>query len=243
MFNTDEFIKRYGKYYFTEYKDGSNNSENLYKDLGIKTINRTEPGVESFITEKLEKGIHDRFTIAWKVGSLRPEHLKMGKKSVPVKNRYNDFSNSIDEYIENAHRSVKMEPSDWTDWEKIGSAFKELRKVDITGFGSVYIINSLYFLSKGVIPIYDKYAHIAIKALLLNKNPDDLYVAPMPLKVDDTGDQPKAIMVLSEYVSMIEKVFGIKFGDKNKMFIKRDLDQALWVYGHRKEKCDSKSEK
>ncbi len=92
-------------------------------------------------------------------------------------------------------------------------------------FGSVYILAMLYFLSRGGIPIYDQFAHKAVKALYAKVNPNMIYVGSSP----DKSDTKSVVKMLLEYIWLLEKVFG-------KSNIDRTIDRALWVYGHADEK-------
>ena len=87
----------------------------------------------------------------------------------------------------------------------------------------MYLITVLYFKSNKKYPIYDYYAHRAVKALYLNKNPEEIFVGAAP----DKNEIGKVLAMYKEYVFLLEQVFG--YSD-----IGRDLDRALWVYGHAK---------
>lgn len=89
------------------------------------------------------------------------------------------------------------------------------------------MITLIYFLSGGKYPIYDKFAHIAVKALYMNENPKDIFVGGAPGK----GNMDQAIGMYKEYCWLLKQVFG-------KYDIDRELDRALWVYGHSKKKYD-----
>ena len=107
-------------------------------------------------------------------------------------------------------------------------------------YGTVYIINQMFFLSKGAIPIYDRFAHVAVKALRMGKSPLEVFVPDAPLKNDHPKGKDRvnkeyflAVNNLEEYMWLLNEVFPDeihKNGDI--MFISRELDQALWVYGH-----------
>ena len=88
-------------------------------------------------------------------------------------------------------------------------------------FGSVYIINLIYFLSKGKFPIYDKFAHKAAKALFMEKQPNEVYVGSAPEK----NDIKNVVNLYNEYLWLLEKLF-------HNYSIDRITDRALWVYGH-----------
>lgn len=118
------------------------------------------------------------------------------------------------------------------DWGNQHGAFKKayeklINEHKIYNIGTVYTITLIYFLSKGKFPIYDKFAHIAAKAIYLNANPKDIYYAEAPGKTE----WQKVRNMYNEYCWLLEQIFGTKS-------INRQTDQALWVYGHSKDKYD-----
>lgn len=110
-------------------------------------------------------------------------------------------------------------------------------------FGTVYMINTMFFLSQGEIPIYDKNAYSAIQALYLDKNPKDIIVSGPPSAEDSIG----AMLRLTEYMYLLDQVFGAGKKTRSKEFaeyeyvgyISRGLDRALWVYGQSTEKYNN----
>lgn len=118
---------------------------------------------------------------------------------------------SLDEFKEAYNRILKLE-----------------KKCDIKNIGAVYTITMIYFLSKGQFPIYDKYAHTAVKALYFGSNPKDIWVGEAPGKDEKT----KVFNMYSEYCRLLKQVFDIE----KDYYITREQDQALWVYGHSKKK-------
>lgn len=134
--------------------------------------------------------------------------------------------------------------------DKAKSLLKELCEID--GIGMVYAITLLYFITNGKqYPIYDKFAHIALLAILSgNKNPAKKYGVLLPIK--DNTCRKKISMekkknqsldidgifeqYLNEYVYQINRIFGSDFGcdygEVAEANLNRDIDRALWVYGH-----------
>lgn len=110
-----------------------------------------------------------------------------------------------------------------------------VNKLGLVGYGAVNIISSMFFLSKGKVPIYDYYAHVAVKALIFGKNPQDVYVA-VPGKVECSRVDKKkrsAVNLLIEYMHMLKLLDeDDEFVNKDSMYISRELDRVLWVYGH-----------
>lgn len=237
--NITSFIETYEKYYFKEYykKDDK---------LGIRGLKVTSEKNEEIIVKKLNKGEHDKNIIAWKFGIFDNDIVVNSKK---MNNKYRTFD--LTEYIERidkqrdrlANKLEKIiidENNMLCCVDDLLEVYNEIKKnVDDTiskkGFGMVYIINSMFFLSKGKIPIYDVNAYRAVKALYLNKIPKSVEVSENPISSDSVG----VIFRLMEYMWLINQVFGkdkctlsVNFSNmENKGYISRGLDRALWVYG------------
>lgn len=90
--------------------------------------------------------------------------------------------------------------------------------------GTVCLITLLYFLSQGKYPIYDRFAKIAIDALCGSDLP--VHYKPLPGKTEKGFDRVIEIYN-KEYVSKLRIVFGDAYNC-------RQVDRALWVYGHTK---------
>ena len=202
------FVETYSKKYFADYPN--NRKYNDEKD----------------IVDMCTNGKFDFKCVAWKIGRDYDEyHIKYEKgEAIP-----NGYGNLIDggklrefliEISNNQKLSFIFEEGDFSK-RKIEEAFKILSAIAPPNFGTVYIITVMYFLSKGKIPIYDQFAHKAIKAIHFEKKPKEIYVGSAPSKTEITN----AINMLDEYMWYLEKVFGTPH-------IPRDIDRALWVYGH-----------
>lgn len=79
----------------------------------------------------------------------------------------------------------------------------------------VYCITLLYFYSKGKCPIYDRFADKALDAILSDKRPGEA----VPYK----GVTPSGYF--DKFVPKLTAVF-------NRQDIPREIDRALWAYGH-----------
>lgn len=102
-----------------------------------------------------------------------------------------------------------------------------LREAD--DIGPVYAITLLYFLSKGDYPIYDKFAHIAIKVICEGKDFGQL-VSKKELNEEIHLNSAKTANIFDEYQKKyVERIKSV-FQDRYKA--NRDIDRALWVYGH-----------
>ena len=124
------------------------------------------------------------------------------------------------------------------------------------GLGTVYLITLLHFLTKGAYPIYDKFAMASLVVWKLQQYGIDvpresiIYVGSLPDKTHkdvssllDTKNNDsmykKYIGLLNEFCSSIygeeneEKwKFRIKDGEIKNYDDARNIDRALWVYGH-----------
>jgi len=238
MINAGEFIRKYEKYYFKEAYEKNDS-------LGIKGIRTTCQIDERCIVEKLRNGIHDQYTIAWKLGSFRSgEILSPEKIHGPYRNY--DISNYLKQLSEKRNEITDAIQKGLDQFNTAGNsldAVKELLKAfDIikacnaeSAFGTVYLINTMFFLSKGEIPIYDKNVFKAVQALYLSKNPKDIIVSDAPSAKDSMG----AMFRLIEYMYLLKKVFGEGRRKQSENYpdcehvgyISRGLDRALWIYG------------
>lgn len=98
----------------------------------------------------------------------------------------------------------------------------------IKGLGSVYAITVLYFLSGGKYPIYDRFAHTGADAIL-NQNHTEfgkriVYKGISNSKSGKTVFQSYKEKYADKFAE-IKKIFGENVSD-------RDIDRALWAYGH-----------
>ena len=115
------------------------------------------------------------------------------------------------------------------------------------GIGPVYLITLLYFLTQGKkYPIYDKFAHTALKAILSTDDipfggdiTDDLINKDFPSKTDPKFGQKvlgiegknKKYIEYIKLINQFEKDFNIQYYTTKKGTNRR-VDRALWSYGH-----------
>ena len=236
-FSDDVIIDCFNNAYFKRIEihgiDIKNNVSETYEDNEI-------------VKERLNKGVIDKYVVAWKAGRLigkndeyEPQIIKDEKTG---RNCYlNGYGGHIDQksldgYLENV-KSLWDLLKDKNNFADVYSTIVN-NYIDAIpdNFGSVYIINLIYFLSKGNWPIYDRFAHIALKAIVMEKHPCEIYVSGAPNKIKkytkNKQEKPKAnedvINMYMEYLWLLDYVFG---GHTFKI-IGRKIDRALWVYGH-----------
>ena len=124
-------------------------------------------------------------------------------------------------------------------WDIFQSLVESETKIP-DGFGTVYIINLIYFKSKGNWPIYDKYAHKALKAIYFGRRPYEIWIPGAPGKTIITKKNgivanKEVNCMYSEYLWLLDEIFG---GHDYETMHGRLIDRALWVYGHATEEYE-----
>lgn len=104
---------------------------------------------------------------------------------------------------------------------------REIAGGQFKGIGPVYAITLLFFLSKGCYPIYDKYAHIALKVILDHMDYTGIVTdSDISREFHNSSHSKRYPHDYKAYIDKMKAVFGEKY-------IKdRRIDQALWTYGH-----------
>lgn len=116
------------------------------------------------------------------------------------------------------------------------------------GIGAVYLLTLLYFATNTrqkdansikdvIIPIYDRFAMRALKAIKEGIKPGN--IVQTGIKLPDKSNMnfaEKLENIMQKYIGLIEEIFGIKKYSEN-----RDIDRALWVYGHLFKESDAKN--
>ncbi|MCM1180795.1 MAG: hypothetical protein NC347_11095 [Clostridium sp.] len=209
--------------------------ENMYFDdskkmVGVPVNNQVAEGVEEDIFKNHYNGKVDIEAVAWKLGRLTTDGVQYNNTNDGIVNGYGNHINlkELKDYIKWINANVN-EIKDKLKEEKLVEAFKMLAEESPHNFGTVYIITMMFFISQGEIPIYDRFAHIAVKAIYADKFPYEIYVGGAPSKKAPEA----AINILNEYRWLLQKTF-------KSSSISRELDRALWVYGHANQKCTVK---
>ena len=130
--------------------------------------------------------------------------------------RFKLQSSYISKNIESLEKEVSEAPQ---------NVLCKLREQSVKGIGTVYLITLMYFISRGSYPIYDRFAKKAIDAIVNEVKPGGV-IKERQLP-DKTSEKFCKIMKneMKEYICNLEAVFGSDYKD-------RDVDRALWVYGH-----------
>ena len=172
--------------------------------------------------------------LAWKTGKTKHYESEKKREFVYAKDWSNAETsgkvfrprigecdiNKISSYISKNIESLEKEVS-----EAPQNVLCKLREQSVKGIGTVYLITLMYFISRGSYPIYDRFAKKAIDAIVNEVKPGGV-IKERQLP-DKTSEKFCKIMKneMKEYICNLEAVFGSDYKD-------RDVDRALWVYGH-----------
>ena len=106
----------------------------------------------------------------------------------------------------------------------------------IVGLGTVYLITVLFFITNGTVPIYDRFAMASLTSRLFEEktgisvNPGTIIkLKGLPGK-DEKNNRQELIQntnsTYNKYIAVLSHFFGKEW------IHNRDIDRALWVYGH-----------
>jgi len=201
----EDWIELYKQFYFLN---------GLTHGNRITKRNQTSIYVENEILNILTNGIIShadvKKVLAWKKGEI--DHIKSQSQIIYREGWNNrnidkygrDYTEAID-YIANNLNSLKV-----AEYNLSYGTFKQLPNI-----GHTYAINMIFFISNGSYPIYDRFAHQALLAIKHEK----------PINTVITFPEQHSWENYLAYCKLVEEIFGTQT-------ISRDIDRALWSYGH-----------
>lgn len=201
-----------------------------------RPIGKTNRAVENRIEEILKNGIQEEKDLiqilAWKMGKIKQSEVQNEMSFV----YHSDWENAethpetIMRYgnplqIEKLLAAVRSH-LDQLKKAPLQEALNQLEKDSVRYIGTVYLITLLYFITGAEYPIYDQFAKKAVDAIKSGAKPGDkiVYVA-LPSK--DTKEFQTVGETLQSFKKDICEIFGYENYKAS-----RDIDRALWVYGH-----------
>ena len=232
----NDFIKSYNQIYFYD-----TNTSVATEKLADNILKLT----------KFEK--EDVFNIlAWKIdgiavnATINLDQIKYKRKWKAENGKYYGDNIYHELKLDNVISYVKDNSEKWLSyWDNkdIGYDPEYAQQVvsgivDITNeqkgtyIGEVYIITLLYFVSKGRWPIYDQYASIAMNAMTDSKMKPYDSIVDTKLPQKNEMDFYQRITSVGRYVEYIEFIKEIQNQSNYQYTTSRDIDRALWTYGH-----------
>ena len=183
-----QFISLYNDSYYidyVDYTDHKGNKRKIRKKNYVPGLNQSSRFVEAKIDKLLKEGIKSKLDVvhilAWKVGRIA--HLGSESKFAYT----DDWANA--EEFEVTLRKNKFDIKKMVDYivsnikaleEKAANdpqgVLCDLESVRAVGFGPVYLITLLYFISRGKYPIYDRFAMMAVDAIIAGTKPGNTVV-------------------------------------------------------------------
>ncbi len=224
-----EFVEFYNSCYYL-------NGEKV-KGASGKFVIQNSIYAEREIEKLIKKGIKNEIDIvhilAWKIGKIKHKESDKNNKFEYCKDWANAEKFQIKLYGENfdvrglINYIIDKKDSLIIESEKNPqSVIEKLKNNSPDGIGTVYLITLLYFISKGTYPIYDRFAMMAVNAIIGDIKPGQT-VKYEQLPGKNSKNFPNVIKKYEEnYVVKLKNIFGDEY--KNT----RDIDRALWVYGH-----------
>ena len=229
----EHWLKTYEPYYFLNGPkwgrriNGRNQSSPFVEDNVCGLLSKTPPLSKDDLV----------LAMAWKIGGLIDHgSSEVAQKIVYLQDwptmlsstgrfRTSDFSTSIPYLARNMAaiaRTSRGNPQYLLDLpDRRHGGFVPAR---LEGFGLVYRLTVLFFITQGMYPIYDRFAHVAAEAICGDLPPG----SHVPYKAIQGWAEYRHYMKLLE---QIRKASSTESADSS-MFIPRPLDRALWVYGH-----------
>ena len=226
----ETFLKHYSEEYFLPEK-------------GVQSAvrcNKTSYYIESKIMNIKAMGIRSYTdlakVVAWKIGKIKQEESQQNQKFVyasdwkscesenPIRYGYIlDLKSFYDKLAKSIERLEELSVSDPQ------RCLNELAPIAPKGIGTVVLITMLWFLSKGQRPIYDRFVMTALYAITNDFNPYKFETRnPLPSIPQKKSKSFGSIFskgFYHEYISLLEST---ELDYKNE----RNVDRALWVYGH-----------
>ncbi len=187
--------------------------------------------------------------LAWKTGNInhiasRYEFQNTGRLDFVYKNNHwseenltakiGRYSFDSERFVELADRIINIRRN-YREREDIPEVWDGLMEIyeGFNGIGPVYMITLMYFITMGAKPIFDRFALAAIVAIQLRDNnrviscgSEISCVLPGRDRIDRVRNLINEDSVYGWYCAQLADIFP------NERWRDREVDRALWVYGH-----------
>ena len=227
------FIQKYNAYYYT----GLSHKNYFYANHDDYVIvPKNSPAAEIYMEHLLYKGCETYIDVcnvlAWKFGMIDYEETEkrniiVWKSGWKTKNYAKTCWGKIFNIQKVAEVVLEINRKPFLDDQKIidimGTEFRYEN-----GIGPTYMLTLLYFIRHGQFPIYDQFADRAVQAIMCGVKPANTIerMIVLPAKTEPAFNE--LIKQLNPFKTIIEVLFGEEY------YLSRNIDRALWVYGHAK---------
>ena len=226
--SSKEFVKIYNLYYYKDHCP--------LKDVNNRSISQTNKVVEEYIDHIIKNGVQDKKdlvrALAWKMGKIKQDKLEDGSGFA-----YHEDWKNAEENPEDILRYGKpfevsylfdrmLENKEILKQASVKEALEWFQEHPVNYLGTVYMITLLYFISQANYPIYDQFAKKAIDAIKREAKPYES-IPYMTLPEKNSPQFCKVEKRVEEFKKDIDDIFGYENYKAS-----RDIDRALWVYGH-----------
>lgn len=214
--NQDRFIKFYSKCYY------------------LDNSSFVEKGIEKLMSSDKISPDDVMLILRWKMGRI-DQKKSQDSQQICLRNMDNRFTTYSGRGKEiNAEKLCFYVSNNLTGLRGERNAqiiLNSLMMNSSKNIGTVYLITLLYFITNGEFPIYDRYASIAVNAILNNTRLGSVIKSKeLPSKNENGFKQllleEKKVSLYLEYINKLTVLFGDRYKTN------RDIDRALWVYGH-----------
>ena len=240
-FDRHLFVEKYQYSYYLE-GDGEKQNHSIIPQVSVNS-NVAEIEIKRILSSEDWKKEDVSTFLAWKIGGINHQESKKEGKIIFYdawekgiekdgetiiraryfnceKETFERFCKRLSEkknYIKLLYKNGEAEQS----LNEIVTVINGDCKEDaIYGLGPVYILTILYFITQEASPIFDRFAYTSVKAIYNGVEPNKIWYE------NPSSKSTKAIMtVINEYKWYLKQVFGTET-------VPRDVDRALWVYGH-----------
>lgn len=231
----EEFICRYSTIYYLDYKLQNDFPIGALKGKASKTSRFVETEIDRLISSGMTNLKDVMHVIAWKMDRIKQKESEDSHLWV-----YHAHSEDTETGLIQNRQGKKIDCSNlanviltnydlWIDFirkDNPQAILDILAKEAPEGIGTVYFITLLYFISLSEYPIYDQFAKKAIDAIKTGTKPN-ITISYKELPDRNNSDFSKVGETLKTFKNDIKEIFGYENYKAS-----RDIDRALWVYGH-----------
>ena len=256
-----DFDKEYSQFYFIPKEEAvpiivkGDDGRKLEEPKGVK---KSREWVENKIYEVCEKQKWEAVDIfrilAWKTGKINHPDSKDTNPTIQYYENWKEGEKLQIPYqivvewdkFEPIYGGIKDIRKKYCESKDCNSAWKSIWKLanddknkdTMRGIGTVYLITLLHFITDGELPIYDRFAMASLAIWKLKREKTELNITDesvirgckLPSKKEAENILDSGIYV--DYKRLLKEFCKANYGNEYEWKKNRDVDRALWVFGH-----------